>query len=360
LKICIVTYSDYFNIPYIHKYEKILQESHIKYDIILWNRSENYHLFENTNNYFIFQEKVKRNKLSKIIPFLKWKHFVLCILKQKQYDKLILLTTVPSVLISRYLLSHYKEKYLLDIRDFTYENFLFYNILVNCLIEKSCITTISSEGFKSWLNKSEKIYLTHNITNENLCVVEENVVLSKNQIVIGFVGGIRYDEINIEIIRQLANNSRFNLKYIGQPQPQCVLKTFCNYQNINNVEFFPRFNNEDKPFIYKKIDIINSVYGSKTQEVSTALPNKLYDCILFHKPIMVSKGTYLEKIVLKYHLGFAIEINHENLEKKIDQYIDKFDSTLFLQGCNDLLKKVVAEENYVNLIIKEKFIKVKT
>ena len=48
--------------------------------------------------------------------------------------------------------------------------------------------------------------------------------------------------------------------------------------------FKGEFKNEDKPEIYREIDFINAIYGNKSLEVTTALPNRLYDGILFKKP----------------------------------------------------------------------------
>ncbi len=39
--------------------------------------------------------------------------------------------------------------------------------------------------------------------------------------------------------------------------------------------------------------MINSIYGNDSLEVTTALPNRLYEACMFKKPIISSRDTYL-------------------------------------------------------------------
>lgn len=354
MKICIITYDEYINIPYIQKYENIMEKYNIDYDIILWDRRNllSCNPIMN-NNYFIFKSKVKKSKISKIIPFYKWKLFTLNILKTNKYDKIIILTTLPAILINKYLVKKYTNKFLLDIRDFTYENFKLYKKNVDKLVEKSALTFISSEGFRDWLKISSKINLTHNISNIDKEKDISFIDLNTTEIIIGFVGGIRYYVENCKIINTFKNVPSIKLVYIGKTHEGIKLEKYCLDNKINNVIFKPAFQNNEKPAIYESIDIINSVYGSKNQIVKTALPNKLYDCIVFKKPIMVSDNTYLSEIVKKYHLGFCIDVDNDNIYQKLLNYIEDFNYKLFLKGCSDFKDKVLKEEKQAEVKLKE-------
>jgi hypothetical protein len=353
MKICIITYDEYLNIPYIKKYETMLQKRNISYDIILWNRRDG--IFDKQENHLIFNQYVSRSKWSKVIPFIKWRKFTLSILKQNKYDKLIILTTVPGILISNYILKHYEENYLLDIRDFTYENFHLYKKQVERLVTKSYITTLSSKGFYNWMKTSDKLSITHNITNYSQFNYVYKPFFQKNRVTIAFVGGIRYYDENIKIIQQLSNNSKILLKYVGKVHPKCDLQSYCIKNGITNVIFEPSYDNDQKPHIYQDIDLINAIYGYKTLEVSTALPNKLYDCIIYRKPIVVSKYTYLERLVNEYHLGVAIDIDKESIKESIDNYMISFNEEQFLAGCHNFLKIVISEEKELMEKIEEFF-----
>jgi hypothetical protein len=346
MKVCIVTYDEYINIPYILKYEHLLKQYNIEYDVILWDRRNVLANDSMPKNYYVFKSEIKKSKVSKIVPFYKWKRFTLNILKTINYDKIIVLTTLPAIIISGFLLNKYPNMFLLDIRDFTYENIKLYKKWVDKLISKSALTFISSEGFKSWLSDSNKVYLTHNISNIEKEEENTQLKLNKSNLVIGFVGGIRYYTENCKIINNLKNKSNIQLLYVGKTHTGIELEKFCKKNVIGNVSFKPAYQNEDKPSIYKNIDFINSIYGSKSQVVKTALPNKLYDCILFKKPIIVSSGTFLAKVVNEYNLGFDIDINKEDLYVKLISYIEAFDDQLFLEGCNTFKSKVLQEDKH--------------
>jgi len=168
-------------------------------------------------------------------------------------------------------------------------------------------------------------------------------VLKGYPLTIGFVGGIRYFDINKKIIDAFANNKMFNLMYVGKKHPGCDLEKYCNVRSIKNVRFLPAYHDEGKPQIYKDIDIINSIYGNSTMEVRTALPNKLYDAVLYKKPILVSKGTFLGEVIGEYNLGLAVD-SLDGIDNALVKYLECFDETLFLNGCEKFLHLVYKEQ----------------
>ena len=115
--------------------------------------------------------------------------------------------------------------------------------------------------------------------------------------------------------------------------------------------FKGEFNNKDKPEIYKDIDIINALYGNESLEVQTALPNKLYDAIVFKKPMIVSKGTYLSELVEKYKIGIAVDFK-ENFYEVIEKYINEFNSHEFDKNANILLYKVLCDQKNIKEKVK--------
>ena len=341
MRYLIVTYDDYFNIPYIQYYEKALKEAGHTYDVVLWNRSGKP---SNLPNAFEFYAKDHASKLGKILPFLRWRKFTLNILKQNRYDRLIILTTMPGVLLAHQLLGAYRGKYWFDIRDFTYENVSFYKQKVAQLVHGSWATSISSPAFRTFLPDSRRIYQTHNISNEDAAVDRCPLDVNHRPMKIGFVGGIQFKEQNQMLLLQFANNPDFILKYAGKPHLGCDLQPFCQEHGIENAEFLPAFTNDEKPGIYQDIQLINSIYGANNNVVRLLLPNRLYDCVLFKKPILVSKGTYLAEVIAKYNLGIAVDPATDDVPQEIQRYLEHFDHRAFDAGCEAFLKTVAEEK----------------
>ena len=59
--------------------------------------------------------------------------------------------------------------------------------------------------------------------------------------------------------------------------------------------------------IYNDIDVVVACYDTDSLNERIAEPNKLYEAILFCRPIVVSEGTYLAKRVADYGCGFSID-----------------------------------------------------
>lgn len=134
-----------------------------------------------------------------------------------------------------------------------------------------------------------------------------------------------------------------------------IIGEYCAKGKINNVEVHGKFNNGDKPTIYENIDIINSIYGDFSLEVTTALPNRLYDALLFKKPILASKGTYLGEIVEKYSVGLAVDLGKDDINEMLLEYINKIDINKLYINIDILLEKVMAEQNIYKEAV-EKFV----
>lgn len=345
MKIGIITFSDRNNMPYLKYYEDIIQKEKVNYECIFWDRFTNKKT-EKINNEYILHIKCLpgASKLAKIIPMLKYNYIVEKIIKKEQYTHLIILTTLPGVLINKVLLKQFKNKYILDIRDYTYEKYEFYKKIVDKLVDNSFFTAISSKGFLRFLNDNKKIVPCHNISNIEGYKEDCEDLKNKKQITIGFVGGVRYFKENCKLIDTFANNQKYRLLYIGKPNADCDLEGYCKSKNVTNVYFKGEFKNEDKPKLYKDIDLINALYGNDSLEVTTALPNRLYDGILFKKPVIATKGTYLGEIVNKFHLGIVIDIDSNFRKKSIDGYIKDFKKIEFNRSCEHIFKIIEKEQ----------------
>ena len=122
---------------------------------------------------------------------------------------------------------------------------------------------------------------------------------------------------------------------------------------MTNVEFLPPYENRQKPAIYDRIDLINSVYGASTPVTRIALPNRLYDAALYKKPILVSKGTLLSQIVESNSMGLAIDTQEADLAGKLDAYLQQFDRDAFVKGCDAFLSGVIRDEEQMKMKIDE-------
>ncbi len=59
--------------------------------------------------------------------------------------------------------------------------------------------------------------------------------LKKDGLDLGFIGNVRFNEINQKLIKELANDSRFHMQYFGTGSEK--LEVFARENFINNITF---------------------------------------------------------------------------------------------------------------------------
>ena len=215
-------------------------------------------------------------------------------IRNNSYTKLIVLTTVPAVLLKKVILKRFSGRYIFDYRDYSFEKYRFYKKAVNSIVKNSYVTFLSSGGFYKFINKSEKTFLVHNISNSEF-EVQIPKKIGKN-VTIGFVGLVRYFDVNSKLIKAFANNENFSLVYHGSVYDDCDLPAFCKENNIQNVLFTGSYDNSKKPELYADI-VHNGIYlaggGALLRGLDRRLSEKIN--IPFHvaeDPLLcVAKGT---------------------------------------------------------------------
>lgn len=340
--------------PYVLAYEKILISMNAEYIVLSWEKSSS---MKKDEKHFVFAPGIKELKKIRDRLYINhlWRKYIKKLIKEYKCDRLIVTPTISGIKVADLLLWKYRNRYIYDIRDFTREQNKIFKFIEDRLIKNSFATFISSRGFLNWLCISDRIHLIHNIhpfLNENL----DTHSLNKNKITIGYVGLLQYEVQNRLMVNALNNNERFTLLFKGQTISEFDLQKHCEENGINNAKFTGKFKNEDKQSQYSDIDMINSLYYSSKPELRSQLPNRLYDCAILKKPILVCSNTYVSEIVNKFKLGLSLDLDNDDILMKIDDYIKEFNEEKFVTYCSKFLDMVNKEQVDAYGII-ENFIK---
>lgn len=177
------------------------------------------------------------------------------------------------------------------------------------IISNSLLTVTTSEGFIQYHygnNVPKNIYLIENKLNPGVknFPIKQHREFNKESLVIGFVGGPRYASVHnfIEVFCKAFPMYEFHV--FGGP----ILEEFEDLKSVPNCFFHGFFINPDNlPEIYSSIDLLLCTYDVAIENVRYAEPNKLYESIFYEKPIIVSKGTFLEKKVNRLDIGYSID-----------------------------------------------------
>lgn len=309
MKIALVAFNNIKFCPYINPYKKFFNENGVDCDLIYFDRENIEH--EREQGMAIDWDK-KKNKLFNFLYFVKQ---VKKILKTTTYDFVVVLTTLPGVLLTNFLSKKYKNKYLIDVRDYTYEKYFFYRHYEKKLFKNAKDRVISSPGFVNFLPKN-KYVICHN-TDHNILNSKFKFNISKGKIIIGYVGTVAYVEKCKKMIDLVSADDRFEFHFYGNVRDKSLLE-YANDINCERIKFFGAYDPKDKEEIVKKVDVLFNMYGNESLLVKYALSNKLYDSFYYKKPLITSPNTEMSR--LSENFSCDVDMVEENLDKVFTWY----------------------------------------
>lgn len=334
-KVLLICPSNKMHMPYINNYISIFKRNNIHYDILNWDRL-------NIEEYNELTYEDEDNSYSKNgIQYFFYSKFIINYLENNKYDKVIIFSLQLCFFLQNYLLKKFEGIFLIDVRD--YHPII--RIINTKLFFRAESVVISSPGFKKWLPKNLNTIVNHNINFNELTNDEKNEAsfcFEKKIINIGFIGSVRYLEINKKLIYSLGGNEKFQLFYHGEGPNTLELRKFIDIMAYENVELTGRYNPKDEGNYYKKNDIINSLWDDKGWNNKTSLANRLYQSVYYAKPLLAYKGTFTGNIIEKYNLGLTIK-SFEDLDKQIEDYLSKIDAKEYNHKRNEFMMKVISD-----------------
>jgi hypothetical protein len=349
MKVAIILSSriDNNNTPYLKYFTKVFENNHINFEYICWDRNntndESLNQF-NVNCFKLYSPE-SNNLIKKLFHYWLFSRYVIKILEKSNFDLLTVHTIVNTIFLKKYLLKHYKKKYIFDIRDYSPIVPFCQNSIKN-LILHSAFTSISSEGFKKWLPKNSKCIIGHNIEREFVIKAlkkQENKKYDFHSIIkILAIGHLRNYETNIRLINDLGNKENISMVFAGGGVQKLRLENFSKLK-FSNVIFLGQYLKTIEPTIVQSVDFLNIILPNTVLE-STLMSNRFYLSLVHRKPMIVNEESEQTKLVLKYKLGFVVNAE-DNIYEKLLNYIENFNSSEFEKGCLELLQLIEIDIN---------------
>lgn len=341
--IALIFFGDLKYCPYLNRYTERLDLLDKKYEVLFWNRSGDKLVLP--DNYFYYEEKsdLTKNKFNKFFDFVKARNWFIKRLEKTKPDKVIFLSTLSAIFLADYIINS-KIKYILDIRDYSYENIKIFAFLEKKLIKNSCFTAISSEGYINFLPKHNYI-IAHNFNRADLLHKKKYNKNKNIPVRILFNGVIRFFNWQKQYLDALKNDNRFKLIYYGEGPELELYKNYSKLNNILNIEFKGPYENKNKHLILNEADIINNTYGNIYNITKTkyAISNRFYDGLIFHIPQLVEPDGFKTSLILKNRIGTNLSVN-PNFANELYDYYMNIDENKFDNDCNNALEKILLED----------------
>lgn len=352
-KVCIVSTVNLMHMTLVSLYTEYLQKNGIKYDIVYIDKYGVDEVNE-ANNVYKYYVKNTKSKILKMINVLRFTSYAKKIIRQNKYDLLIVWNELTAVLMSNFLAKKYKGKYIVNIRDYGFNDLPFIKKRTKRVIKSSSLTMVSSNRFLEFLPKMDKYLFVHSFNKK----IFENVTFeyrkkeSNQAITILFIGKMSYLQESKRFIEKLGNDKRFLLKFVGAGTEE--LKPFIEEKQFKNVEIIGAFSPNDTAKYLVEADIINNLYKFGTTAVDTALSIKLYYSIYLKIPILTydntNTNTYAEKA------GVNITIPNEEPTSMADFIYNKYqcwDEKQAREKAGEVMKEIIDSQNALNDKMKE-------
>ena len=330
-------------IPYVYNYFKKADECGRQYDVVCWNRlGEDVSVFP--ANYMVYNHPTSDHysSLKKIQEIFGFYQFVRRSIGGRHYSVILTFTIADSLFFSPWLTSHYRGRYIFDIRDYSplVDSFVS-RWLVRHMLKYSAVNVISSEGFRSWLPVGYDYCVCHNseINVVRQCLSHYDKRIDDGIIRVLTIGNIRDAESNIKVVDSLGNKDGVQLEFAGDGKTARRIKEHYEKKGYCNVSFLGRYRKEEEDDIVKRCDIINIVLPHN--KISDHLmSNRFYLSARMRKPMVVNEGSFQAEMVRKYGLGLVVYIE-DDIYTQIKNYWSNMNWTEYDENCRSFLRKVL-------------------
>ncbi len=341
MKIALVLPGSIWYAPYVRLYTVILDELHLDYSIISWNR-------EGDDKLEGFQYNVPCVKGHGSAGWKAYKgyiKFIKKIIKEQGFERIIVFGPQMTCMLSGYLLLHFRGHYMIDYRDLSIEQKAGFKQLFAVMLKFSCANVISSPGFKRCLPKHD-YYLSHNFdVNAAKTAINEIVggsFKADKPIEVLTIGAIRDFGSNIEVVKALANRDNVRVSFVGKGGTSDKIAAYCKAEGITNVSFTGFYQKQEEAGYVKNATFMNIFYPRVITH-DTALSNRFYNSLIYKKPMIVTSHTTQGDYVEKNRLGVAVN-DCSNLYDTLFNFIKTEDFNEYCTRCNNLLKTFIRDQ----------------
>lgn len=340
----IVFIGDLYVCPYLHRYSDACERENIPYEVLFWNRCNEKLQVPENYRHFDMQSDEEQSRIMKGFDFVKYRKWVKKQIKNRKYDKLILLSTLSGIILAD-VLKQNRGKYVFDIRDYSYEWFRPFFWIEKKIVKNSAYTAISSPGFINFL-PDEQYSIIHNMQSSE---AEHKDTFEKKKLGdclnVVWNGTMRYFNHQKNVILRLANDHRFRLLFHGYGPELEQYQNFVKEHNINNVFFTGKYNNSQKSYLLAEADILNNSYWIENHnEVLYALSNRYYDGLIYKIPQLVEAKTYKTDLCEKNGIGIGIDACAVDFADCLYSWYFQIDVSSFEASCELLLGNALHDD----------------
>lgn len=175
----------------------------------------------------------------------------------------------------------------------------------NRVINASSTTIICTEERREQISKSKphKIVVIHNSPDLRDLIIKDE----KNEYDYVYCGGLLSKRLVDKILDLYEKNSDLKMLFAGPGEKNIVEKAIRLDGQFSNFSYIGQISYKDVLNYEMKSTCLSAVYDPSLRNHKLCAPNKFYEALALGKPIVVCRGTGIDRYVEQYDLGFVIE-----------------------------------------------------
>lgn len=326
--------------PYVRIYTRILKENNVEHQIISWNRDG-----KDAKEGIQYGENIHVNNGSAgLSAYRRYIAFIKKVVKENGFDRLIVFGPQMTCLLSSFLMRKFKGRFMIDYRDLSIEQKPGLRQLFALMTKMSYANVISSPGFVRCLPKCD-YYLSHNFdvgaVKKAIGVRDAIGFGPSDNIDVLTIGGIRDFSSNVEVVKALANEKGFTVRFVGRGGGAMQLAVYCEEHGVKNVSFKGFYQKHEETGYVQSSTFMNIFYPRVITH-DTALSNRFYNSLIYRKPMIVTRDTIQGDYAEKYNVGVALE-DCANLKSELKNFMQQ-DYNAYAERCDNLLQEFLNDQ----------------
>ncbi len=313
--------------PRVEKIAETLCRAGFEVSVLSWNRND-FSLPDvevkilNASKYKIIRKRIPAQfggGIKNLFSLFLWQIFLMYWLIKNRFNyELIYACDFDTVLPAILMKLIFKKKLIYDVFDYYVDSFKVPSIfkpIIKKLDKWSMIVCdkliICDENRVEQIayNNLEKITVIPNSPKDLLSYFDNSNNLryyrKNDNFTLAYVGILQEGRFLVEMIEIFKKNFDWNLIIAGfGPLEEYIKKSV-----TANITFLGKLSYIEAMRLYYESDAIFAIYNPRVPNHKFSSPNKVFEAMMLSKPIIVAKGTGIDKFVEKYKIGLSVDYN---------------------------------------------------
>jgi hypothetical protein len=342
MKVLILSVADLRHMTPSITYRKYFEEKGIDYHIICTQRYKENNNVTVNNNIHRFQwiAPTTRNRIKKVIPFLKFRKYAINLIYREKYDYIVVWNENTATLFADFLALRYSNRFCINVRDILSDLGPFRNIFMIAARYADFTTTPTPKGYTELKNN----YVLYNYDTSVISKSKVHNSFKKpgERITLTYMGLAKTSLQNFKrIIELFGNDDRYILQFFGD-SCDTLLVDYAKKKNINNIICGGAFAPEKTADYLNNTDIIINYYNSGHPCLKITIGIKASYGPPLRIPQITDANTYWASVCEKYGFGFPV-IDESTIADDLYTWYHSLDFSMFDDGCRQYCEFINTE-----------------